>query len=452
MVSMSMVDVSGIRMTFRAKAFILLIALFFIFGLVVDRSFISFSIALIVFIACVRGYVALALGAVMRFGIDIPSPIAIDGSYVDVDIAIRNNMFVPVAFLEISIDYSPFIKLAKGSKALLLFIPSKSYIVVKLRFLARVGTHYIGPLNAVVRDPLGLFRSIDVSIGCRGYVKVFPKVSEAEVRKLLLYTRASGLVRSRQRGSGVEFHSLREYREGDDMRRIDWKHFSALQRLFVKDMERETMSYIVFVVDATKDMLSGVYGYTPLDHCSRIVASIARYLALRGDNTMLTIYSEAGLIHTQRFVKGVKGFNVISSILSSIDFSKYVEKNAKYSRSSAITVAINSVISSMPRERVLVFIFTSSGDESYKEALLRNIEKLKTMKCDIYVVMPIITAFEVKGLEPWQQAIYRIKVFDDMKRELEFVKKLRRYGVNVVATGPKHIPQTVISIVEQYRT
>ena len=450
---MSVVDFSGIRMSLRARAFILLIAFFFIYGFITDRYFLALAVSLTVFLACVRGYTLLAMGALLKSVIEIPNTVAFDGRYTDVEVAIYNSTSIPIAFAEISIEYSPFIKLVEGAKASLLFIPPKGCVRLRLRFLARVGRHYIGPIDAVVRDPLGLFRAIDIRIGGRGYVRVFPTVSEAEMRRLLLYTRTSGLVRARQSGTGVEFYSLREYREGDDMRRIDWKHFSATQKLFVKDMERETMSYVVFLVDATKNMLSGVYGSTPLDHCSRIVASIARYLAIRGDNTMLAIYSEAELLSTQKLVRGVQGFKAIMDLLSKIDYTKYVEEGSSKwsSREVAFTTATNSILKSIPRERVLVFIFTSPGDESYREALLKGIERLKKMNCRVYIVMPITTVYEAKGLEPWQQALYRIKVFEKMKEELEFAKKLRGYGVNVVATGPRYIPQTVVSIIEQYR-
>lgn len=450
---MSVVDLSSVRMSLRARAFILLIAFFYIYGLITDRHFLALAVSLTVFLACVRGYVLLAMGALLKSRIEIPSTIAFDGRYTDIDVAIYNSTPIPIAFAEISIEYSPFIRVVEGAKASLLFIPPRSCVRLKMRFLARVGRHYVGPIDAVVRDPLGLFRAADIRIGGRGYVRVFPAVSEAVIRRLLLYTRSSGLVRAKQSGAGVEFYSLREYREGDDMRRIDWKHFSATQRLFVKDMERETMSYVVFLVDATKDMLSGVYGSTPLDHCSRIIASIARYLAIRGDNIMLTIYSETEILYTKKLVRGMQGFRAVMDLLSRIDYAKYVGEGSPRwsSRASAFAVAINNAISSIPRERVLVLIFTSPGDEDYREALLKGIERLKKMNCEVYIIMPITTVFEARGLEPWQQALYRIKVFERMKEELDFAKKLRGYGVNVVATGPQYIPQTVVSIIERYR-
>jgi uncharacterized protein (DUF58 family) len=79
-------------------------------------------------------------------------------------------------------------------------------------FKGRVGLHRIGPLRAVLRDPLGLYRGVELSLGHVLEVRVRPRASERVVRALLQASRASGISRSRRPGEGVEFYSVRDYR------------------------------------------------------------------------------------------------------------------------------------------------------------------------------------------------------------------------------------------------
>jgi uncharacterized protein (DUF58 family) len=41
----------------------------------------------------------------------------------------------------------------------------------------------------------------------------------------------------RRRGEGTEFHQLREYRQGDSQRAIDWKATSRTARLISREYE-----------------------------------------------------------------------------------------------------------------------------------------------------------------------------------------------------------------------
>jgi len=82
--------------------------------------------------------------------------------------------------------------------------------------------------------------------GSRCAARLLPPArrGEADARTLL----GPGLARSRRLGPGVEFASLREYREGDDPRRIDWRASARrpdparLLRLVVRDYVAEDPS------------------------------------------------------------------------------------------------------------------------------------------------------------------------------------------------------------------
>jgi len=51
-------------------------------------------------------------------------------------------------------------------------------------------------------------------------------------------------------GEGIEFHSLREYRRGDSMSRIDWRRLAKTGQLATVNYRLERAASVVFVVDA----------------------------------------------------------------------------------------------------------------------------------------------------------------------------------------------------------
>jgi uncharacterized protein (DUF58 family) len=89
-----------------------------------------------------------------------------------------------------------------------------------------------------------------------------PKVLEA-LERLALATRSrllgffSGEHRSRRFGSSVDFADYREYRPGDDFRRIDLALYARLDRLFLKLFEAEEDVPVRIVLDCSASMSFG---------------------------------------------------------------------------------------------------------------------------------------------------------------------------------------------------
>ena len=65
---------------------------------------------------------------------------------------------------------------------------------------------------------------------------------------------ASGMHRSRRKGTSIEFAEHREYAPGDDLRYVDWKAYARTDRLFVKQYEDETNLFVWIALDASRSM------------------------------------------------------------------------------------------------------------------------------------------------------------------------------------------------------
>jgi uncharacterized protein (DUF58 family) len=63
-----------------------------------------------------------------------------------------------------------------------------------------------------------------------------------------------GIHRSRVRGTSAEFTEYRAYRQGDDLRRIDWKLFARSDRAHVRISEERAVTPTYLVLDASASM------------------------------------------------------------------------------------------------------------------------------------------------------------------------------------------------------
>ena len=60
--------------------------------------------------------------------------------------------------------------------------------------------------------------------------------------------------KSNAKGNSVEFSDFREYRLGDDIRRIDWNAYGRFDKLFVKLFMEEKEGLFQIFLDASKSM------------------------------------------------------------------------------------------------------------------------------------------------------------------------------------------------------
>lgn len=104
-----------------------------------------------------------------------------------------------------------------------------------------------------------------------------------------------GLHQSRRSGVGVEFAQYRDYRPGDDPKRIDWKRFAQTDKHLVRESETESSHQVRLLLD-----LSGSMNYTEgavsrLAYAKVLLASLAYIANRQGDQ--LSLYGlQNGLI------------------------------------------------------------------------------------------------------------------------------------------------------------
>ena len=79
---------------------------------------------------------------------------------------------------------------------------------------------------------------------------------------------------------GMEFHQLRDYRQDDAPKQIDWKASARVGRLISRDYQDERDQQIVFLLDCSARMRARDGDLSHFDHTLNALLLLA-YVALR---------------------------------------------------------------------------------------------------------------------------------------------------------------------------
>jgi uncharacterized protein (DUF58 family) len=125
-------------------------------------------------------------------------------------------------------------------------------------------------------------------------VKVYPNINEARRHELSAQRNRQllmGFRKTRIRGQGREFESLRDYVRGDEMRHISWTATARRGRLITRQYQIERNQSIVVMIDAGRLMTSRIEHLSKLDHAINAALAIG-YVATRGgDNIGLLVFN-----------------------------------------------------------------------------------------------------------------------------------------------------------------
>ena len=122
---------------------------------------------------------------------------------------------------------------------------------------SRRGLVRIGPLRALRRDVLGLTQRTTTLMG-NEEVLIVPHTISLPFPSVGSSGRLGQHLRMKSWGhTGSEFHSLREYVIGDDIRRINWKASARATSLIVRETALEGIRRCTVVLDTTQSEYAG---------------------------------------------------------------------------------------------------------------------------------------------------------------------------------------------------
>ncbi len=151
---------------------------------------------------------------------------------------------------------------------------------------------------------------------------MIPRQIIRKVRHIQIRTRHSvnevfaGRYHSAFKGRGMEFHEVREYTPGDDIRAIDWNVTARIGHPFVKKYIEERELTVMLVVDISRSQLMGSKAQTKKDVSTELAAVLAFSAIMNNDRVGLILFSD----RIEHFVPPDKGTRHVLRIIRDLLF------------------------------------------------------------------------------------------------------------------------------------
>ncbi len=147
------------------------------------------------------------------------------------------------------------------------------------------GNAHFGLCFIRARTFFGLWERV-FRIGEESDVKVFPDFSKLMGNTLQATDRrapSAGSIRKRRRGEGTDFRQLRDYRQGDSLRSIDWKATARYQKPITREYQEERDQQVVFLLDTGRRMLAQDGATSHFDHALHAILGLSFIAQKQGD-------------------------------------------------------------------------------------------------------------------------------------------------------------------------
>jgi uncharacterized protein (DUF58 family) len=228
-----------------------------------------------------------------------------------------------------------------------------SQLTYRLRPLER-GHFCFEQCEVNLPSPLGLWSGKRL-LSVRDETRVYPDFARlygGELRAVDNWLSQLGIRQRQRRGQGQEFHQLREFREGDSLRQIDWKATARQRTPIAREYEDERDQQIIFLLDCGRQMRSHDGELSHFDHALNACLLLS-YVALRqGDAVGMSTF--AG--DEPRHVAPVKGSGQLNVLLNAVYDLGSTQLPADYQ------AAANQLLARQKR-RALVVLVTNLRDE-----------------------------------------------------------------------------------------
>ena len=369
---------------------------------------------------------------------DVPGSLAL-GQWREVRILLRNPSAFPLTVA--GFDHHPADFESRG-------LPFQQRLgarsVLELTYQVRPrarGPRLFGAIQVRATGGLGLWTRT-LRLGAPQPVKVFPDFA-AVARYELLATdqRLSllGILKRPRRGEGMDFHQLREFREGDTLRQVDWKASARSRKLISREYQDERDQQVVFLLDCgrrmkAQDLLEG----TALGHFDQALNALflLGYVALKqGDAVGVATFAE----DRPRAVAPHKGLATLERLFQSL-FDLQPSSHA-----SDYLAAAEAFLKRF-RKRSLVILLTNLRDEE-DTTLLPALKLLRSRHLVILANLRegVVDALLDRPVEDLEGALDQAGALDYLARRDQVFRRILHGGTSVLDVTPNRLATALVN-------
>lgn len=244
-----------------------------------------------------------------------------------------------------------------------------------------------------------------------------------------------GVRQQPRRGLGVDFHQLREYREGDTLRQIDWKATARKRIPIAREYQDDRDQQILLMLDCGRRMRSQDGTCSHFDHALNASLLLA-YAALRqGDALGLLTFAT----DQRRFLSPAKGQSQLNALLN----STYDLINTR--QAADFRQAATEVLKKQKR-RALVIILSNLRDED-DEDLLGAVRQISQRHRVLVVSLreAVLDGLREQPLRSFDDALAYCGTLEYLNGRSRLHERLQAHGVPVLDARPQELGPQLIS-------
>lgn len=274
-------------------------------------------------------------------------------------------------------------------------------------------------------------------------IKVYPNFSSqqhfSQLAGASLQTQ-SGAEKRRVKGGGSDFHQLREFRDGDPLRAIDWKSTSRLRKLIAKEYQDERDQQIVVLLDCGRRMAHSDGTLSHLDETLNAVMLLSHIAIKQGDAVGLMTFG--GI---DRWVAPVKGASGSHNLLRHM-YDLWPTKE-----SPDFISAANLLMQRM-QKRALVIVVTNTRNneqQALSEAITLMRKRHLVLIADIKE--SVVGELLSQPVEDYDDAMHWLGASNYQAGRDEFHTRIKGYGALILDTQPAQLTANLISRYHQIK-
>lgn len=312
----------------------------------------------------------------------------------------------------------------------------RSLIGYRLRPLKR-GHFSFDTCELNLPSPFGLWsgkRLLNITDHTRVYPD-FARLYDGQLLAVDNWLSQLGVRQRQRRGQGMEFHQLREFREGDSLRQIDWKATARHRTPIAREYEDERDQQIVFMLDCGRQMRSQDGELSHFDHALNACLLLSHVALRQGDAVGLCTFAS----DQPRFIAPVKGAGQLKVLLNGVYDLDSTRRSADY------PAAVNQLLARQKR-RALVVLVTNVRDKDDEELL--NAVRQLSHRHRVLVASLRESKLEDRRyaqVQTIEQALEYCATVDYLNARSVLHEKLSAQGVQVIDVPPSELSTDVIS-------
>jgi uncharacterized protein (DUF58 family) len=309
-----------------------------------------------------------------------------------------------------------------------------------------------GKLYVRYRSPLGLAERWAMA-NLAQTIRVYPVLRASDEQQLFLARSRQlelKLRRSQQRGLGRDFESLREYREGDDLRDICWTATARRGSPITRQYQTERSQPVWIVLDCGRLMRSRVAmapelvgsggkvsaAHSKLDHACSTAVALAQLALYSGDRVGLLAYGQ-GI--QQRLLPG-RGAGHLRQLIESLALVRAESAEADHLRATA-------VLNRLQPRRSLILWVTDLAESAMRPEVIDGAAQLLRRHVLLFVAMAqpeveLIARTRPKNLEQMFLATAAQEMAG--RREL-LLARLHEQGALTLDLNPEALTSSVLN-------